>query len=144
MSNFVGSPSIRVIDDDAFSSYGGGAVEIKDSVVEDVAFGDALGFYSGSLTVFGLTVKNIGFGSALGIYGGNALVESSNFEGGLDAGIEFYGGSFSLYDSYISGYPSGNFVSYGGVSTLDRLKIEKTDYGVSIYGGVVTLSKKFL
>ncbi|KKQ02894.1 MAG: hypothetical protein US12_C0024G0002 [Parcubacteria group bacterium GW2011_GWA2_36_24] len=131
--------SISNIDRDAFS-VDGGVAEIKDSSVENIDFGDALGLYGGSLNVSGLTVKNIGFGSALGIYAGNAIVEDSIFEGGLDAGIELYGGSLNFYDSLLSGYPSGNFASYGGASTLDRLKVENTDYGISVYGGIVTLS----
>lgn len=132
--------SLSSIDDDAFSIYGG-IVEIKDSVIEDVDFGDALGFYNNpSFHAFGLTIKNIGFGSALGIYGGTVVVESSVFEGGLGAGIEVYGGSLNLHDSRLSGFLSGNFVSYRGVSILDKLKIENTDYGVSVYGGTVALS----
>lgn len=132
--------SLSSIDDDAFSIYSG-IVEIKDSVIEDVDFGDALGFYNNpSFHAFGLTIKNIGFGSALGIYGGTVIVEGSAFEGGLDAGIEVYDGSLNLHDSRLSGYLSGNFVSYRGVSILDKLKIENTDYGVSVYGGTVTLS----
>lgn len=132
--------SLSGIDDDAFSM-DGGIVEIKDSVIEDVDFGDALGFYNNpSFHASGLTIKNIGFGSALGIYGGTVIVEGSVFEGGLDAGIEVYDGSLNLHDSRLSGYLSGNFVSYGGVSILDKLKIENTDYGVSVYGGIVVLS----
>src|SRR3989344_1433491 len=137
---FFDNVLISGVDGDAFSA-DGGAVEIKDSIIEDVYLGDALGIYDETLLyISGLTVKNIGFGSALGIYDASAVVENSVFEGGLDSGIELYGGLLDISNSLVSGYPSDNIASYEGIFTLNKVKIENTDYGVSVYDGAVIFS----
>src|SRR3989344_4502709 len=125
---------------DAIGSYGNGSLTLEGVNISNI-YGDAFGLYGGSLHASTLTVKNISFGSALGVYAGDVVIEDSIFEEGLDAGIDLYGGSINLRDSLVSEYLSGNLVLYGGTATLERLEIKDTDYGISVYGGVVTLSK---
>ena len=130
------------IERDAVAVYDNGSLDLKDVVISNV-FGDAFGIYGGSLNAFGLIVNNINFGSALGIYNGDVVVENSKFEDGLATGIEIYGGSLGIKNSLVSGYLSGNYASYRGVSTLDGVSMENSDYGVSVYGGEVNILKSF-
>ncbi|MFA6257035.1 MAG: hypothetical protein WCT29_03375 [Candidatus Paceibacterota bacterium] len=102
---------------------------------------DALGLYGGLLQATGIDVGNIGFGSALGIYDGDAIITDAVFENGSDAGVEVYGGTLSLENSLLSGFPSGDFAAYGGSANLKQVEIENTNYGVSVYGGEVAVSE---